>query len=90
VDLCLLLLTYADFSISLRCGLRLKMPRESLTQLRLKAGLSVSGLARLANLDRATVVSAEAGGSCRAVTFSRIANALSSALGRTVEIEEIT
>lgn len=59
-------------------------------QMRLEARMSQNQLARKAELDRGTVASAEAGKSVQDLTLSKIASALSAALGRPVDIEEIS
>jgi len=59
-------------------------------ELRLEAKLSLNHLARLAELDRATVSKAEKGGSVSELTLHKISAALSLELGRTLNVEELT
>jgi transcriptional regulator with XRE-family HTH domain len=58
-------------------------------KLRLAAGLSQNRLARLADLDRGTVSSAENGGEVSELTVSKLSTALSNALGQAVEIHMV-
>jgi DNA-binding XRE family transcriptional regulator len=53
-------------------------------KLRLEAQLSQNKLARLADLDRTTVSSAENGLEISEITLSKLVTALSKALGRTI------
>jgi len=63
-----------------------KMPQcnGDLKRLRLEAGLSQNKLARAADLDRTTISSAERGGDVTDLTISKLATALSKALGTQV------
>jgi len=57
--------------------------------LRLEARLSQNQLARKADLDRGTIASAESGRKVQDLTLSKISGALSEALGRTVDIDDL-
>lgn len=56
---------------------------------RLEAKLSLNHLARLAELDRATVAKAEKGGVVSELTLHKIASALSQELGRPLGADEL-
>ncbi len=58
--------------------------------LRLEAKLSLNHLARIAELDRATVSKAEKGGSVSELTLHKISAALSQELDRALNVEELT
>jgi transcriptional regulator with XRE-family HTH domain len=60
-----------------------------LRKLRLEAGLSQNKLARAADLDRATISSAERGGEVTDLTLSKLAAALSKALGTAVPASQL-
>jgi Helix-turn-helix. len=60
-----------------------------LKDLRLQARLSVSKLARMADIDRQTVVRAELGTPIQDVKAYAIVAALSQQLGRNISMEEI-
>jgi DNA-binding XRE family transcriptional regulator len=55
-----------------------------LRKLRLEAGLSQNKLARTADLDRTTISSAERGDEVTDLTLSKLATALSKALGTSI------
>jgi DNA-binding XRE family transcriptional regulator len=57
--------------------------------LRLEAKLSLNHLARLADLDRATVSKAEKGGVVSELTIHKMASALSQELGRPLSPDEL-
>lgn len=57
--------------------------------LRLEAKLSLNQLARLANLDRATVSKAEKGGTVSELTIHKIAAALARQLDRSLDADEL-
>jgi transcriptional regulator with XRE-family HTH domain len=57
--------------------------------LRLEAKLSLNHLARLADLDRATVSKAEKGGAVSELTLHKMASALGQALGRNLTADEM-
>lgn len=65
-----------------------KMPRcnGEVRKLRFEAGLSQNKLARLADLDRSTVSSAENSGEVSDLTMAKLTSALEKALGRPVQI----
>lgn len=67
------------------------MPKVSVDfkRLRLEAALSQSKLARLADLDRATVAYAEHGRQVTELTVSKLAKALSEALEREVRFDDL-
>jgi transcriptional regulator with XRE-family HTH domain len=66
------------------CGIVLKMAKNGkIKSLRLQQGLSQNGLARKADLDRATVASAERGRNVSDLSMSKIATALG------VDVEQI-
>ena len=67
------------------------MPRANgqLRNLRLQAGLSQNKLARMADLDRTTLSKAESGGSVQIETISKIISALSDALGRRINAQDV-
>lgn len=74
------------------CSLRLAGRKEALNvikTLRLEAKLSLNHLARLAELDRATVSKAEKGGVVSELTLHKMASALSQELGRTLNADEL-
>lgn len=58
---------------------------DKLKQLRLEAKLSQNKLARKADLDRTTVSNAESGKDVSEITLSKLASALTDALGRKIE-----
>lgn len=60
-----------------------------LKSLRLKAGLSQSKFARIADLDRGTVEKAESGKSVSELTVAKLAKALSVSLKEDVTAEEL-
>jgi transcriptional regulator with XRE-family HTH domain len=60
-----------------------------LKSLRLKAGLSQSKFARLADLDRGTVEKAESGRSVSELTVAKLARALSMSLESDITAEEL-
>ena len=64
------------------CSARLK-------DLRIEAGLSQSRLARAADVDRGTVVNAEAGKRISDLSAAKLAKALSSGIGRKIPVSEI-
>lgn len=57
--------------------------------LRLEARLSLNHLARLADLDRATVAKAERGGAISELTLHKMAGALSQKLDRPLNPDEL-
>ena len=59
----------------------------SLKKLRLEAGVSQNAMARLADIDRATLSSAESGKQVSELTIAKITSALSAKLNR--EISEV-
>jgi predicted transcriptional regulator len=61
----------------------------TLKELRLQARLSVSKLARLADIDRQTVERAENGTAIQDVKAYAIVSALGQQLGRTIQLEEV-
>ena len=61
-----------------------------LKKMRLQAGLSQSGFARKADLDRTTVSKAERGREISELTLSKLIFALSAALGQDIPEEQIT
>lgn len=62
----------------------------TLKQLRLEARLSVSQLARLANLDRGTVERAESGHAVQEVKAYAILSTLNNQLGQRYTLDQIT
>lgn len=63
--------------------------KSKIMSLRLEAKMSQNQLARKADLDRGTISSAENGNNVQDVTRSKIASALSEALGRAVDMEDL-
>lgn len=61
----------------------------SLENMRLDAGLTISGLSREAKVDRRTIERAEAGELITEVKARAIARAISNAVGRTVTVQEL-
>ncbi len=61
----------------------------TLTELRKSVPMSISELARAAEVDDQTIRNAEAGQRINVTTARAIAQALSDALGRTVQIQDI-
>ncbi len=66
-----------------------KFTTSRVKKLRLEAGLSQNHLARLSGLDRATVAKAERGDSVSELTLHKVASALSKALNKKLEPEEL-
>ena len=67
----------------MKCTTRLK-------SLRLEAGLSQNGLAREADLDRATVSKAENGKDVRELTVARMLNVINEKLNLTLKADDVT
>ncbi len=66
-----------------------KLLKSRVKQLRLEAKLSQNHLARLSDLDRATIAKAEKGAVVSELTLHKVASALSEQLGRTLEPDEL-
>lgn len=66
-----------------------KNTNSKVKKLRLEAGLSQNHLARLSGLDRATVAKAERGDNVSELTLHKVASALSKALNKQLEPEEL-